>query len=58
MSLLKMQMQKQVWASLPTAEMLAEAAANTVRSPVNPDSPAVKAAEAAGLDPQLLYDYR
>jgi len=48
----------QVWTGLPTGEMLAEAAANTVRPPLNPNSPAVQAAAAAGLDPQLLYDYR
>lgn len=38
--------------------MLAEAAANTVQPPINPNSAAVKAAAAAGLDVQLLYDYR
>lgn len=48
----------QVWTSLPTGEMLSEAAANTVRPPLNLNSPAVKAVAAAGLDVQLLYDYR
>jgi hypothetical protein len=38
--------------------MLSVAAANTVRPPINPNSPAVKAAADAGLDVQLLYDYR
>lgn len=48
----------QVWTSLPTDTMLAEAAANTVQPPIDPNSKAVKAAGAAGLDVQLLYDYR
>lgn len=48
----------QVWTSLPTGEMLSEAAARTVRPPLNPDSPAVVAVTAAGLDARLLYDYR
>jgi hypothetical protein len=48
----------QVWTSLPTGEMLSEAAANMVRPPINLNSPAVKAVAAAGLDVQLLYDYR
>lgn len=47
-----------VWTSLPMSEMLSEAAANMVRPPTNLNSPAVKAVAAAGLDVQLLYDYR
>jgi hypothetical protein len=38
--------------------VMAEAAARTVRPPLPPRSPAVRAAVLAGLDPQLLYDYR
>jgi hypothetical protein len=48
----------QVWSTLPTAEVLAQAAANTVRPALNTRSSAYAAAVAAGLDPQLLYDYR
>jgi hypothetical protein len=48
----------QVWSSLPTAEVLAQAAANTVRPALNTRGAAYAAAVAAGLDPQLLYDYR
>jgi hypothetical protein len=48
----------QVWSSLPTAEVLAQAAANTVRPALNTRGSAYAAAVAAGLDPQLLYDYR
>jgi hypothetical protein len=48
----------QVWSSLPIAEVLAQAAANTVRPALNTRGAAYAAAVAAGLDPQLLYDYR
>jgi hypothetical protein len=48
----------QVWSTLPTAEILAEAAANTVRTPINMQGAAAQAAVATGLDHQLLYDYR
>lgn len=48
----------QVWSTLPTAEVLAQAAANTVRPAFNTRGSAYAAAVAAGLDPQLLYDYR
>lgn len=48
----------QVWSRLPTEAMLAQAAANTVRPGLNRSSPAYAAALDAGLDPQLLYDYR
>ncbi|WIA41790.1 hypothetical protein OEZ86_009122 [Tetradesmus obliquus] len=47
-----------VWSTLPTAEVLAQAAANTVRPALNTRGSAYAAAVAAGLDPQLLYDYR
>jgi hypothetical protein len=48
----------QVWSSLPTTEVLAQAAANTVRPALDTRGAAYAAAVAAGLDPQLLYDYR
>lgn len=48
----------QVWSRLSTADVLAQAAANTVRPALNPSGPAYQTAVANGLDPQLLYDYR
>lgn len=43
---------------LPTEDILADAAANTMPMAVNERSPAVAKAIAEGLDPKLLYDYR
>lgn len=48
----------QVWSRLPTAEVLAQAAANTVRPALNLKSKAYRNAIEKGQDPQLLYDYR
>eukprot|EP00775_Hariotina_reticulata_P012274 gene12274-12411_t len=47
-----------VWSELPTDEVIAQAEASTVRPPIDCNTPEAKAAVAAGLDPQILYDYR
>ncbi|KAF8058312.1 NHX8 [Scenedesmus sp. PABB004] len=47
-----------MWSMLPTQPVLAAAQAACVRRPLREGCPAVAAARAAGLDPQLLFDYR
>jgi hypothetical protein len=49
---------EQVWSELPTDEVIAQAEANTIRPPINLNAPEALATVAAGLDPQVMYDYR